>query len=245
MMSKTSTTEKRRMVRPRTVVLFLVLGPLLGVRPSSGLDAKLFRMLEGDNRHVGVNYAVEAVSLSSPMIEGGWAIKRGIEGWIREDQRALGSGALAAMALAGTQILSVSLKYLVRRDRPVRQRYHPRLWNTRYTPSFPSGHAASSATMATLIIAEYPRYRFPLMAYAALSGYAQIYTGNHYPSDVLAGWILGYGTARLMLRYQRAIRKCCPRLSRTSVFRTQEGWGIAAIYRFGSENPHSVPALFP
>ena len=69
----------------------------------------------------------------------------------------------------------------------------------------------------------------PLIAYAALSGYAQVYTGNHYPSDVLGGWTLGYVVARLAIRYDRAIQKHCSWLSQTVVFRTREGWGVGWV----------------
>lgn len=202
---------------------------LLGTRLVSGVDEELFRALEGDNRYVEANYALEIFSLSTPMIEGGVATARCLVGWIRRDRRTWERGILTTAALGGTQALSVSLKYLIRRKRPVRHRYRPRLWNTRHTPSFPSGHAASSAALATLLVSEYPKYRLPLIAYAALSGYAQVYTGNHYPSDILGGWALGYITARLVIRYDRAIQKHCPWLSQTVVFRTQEGWGVGWV----------------
>ena len=213
----------------KETVAFLVLTLLLGARLAPGADEEFFRALEGDNRHVGANYALEIFSLSTPMIEGGVATTRCLMGRIRGDRRAWERGILTATALAGTQALSVSLKYLIRRERPVRHRYRPRLWNTRHTPSFPSGHAASSAALATLLISEYPRYRLPLIAYAALSGYAQVYTGNHYPSDVLGGWTLGYVVARLAIRYDRAIQKHCSWLSQTVVFRTREGWGVGWV----------------
>jgi len=75
---------------------FLVLTLLLGTRLASGADEELFRALEGDNRHVGANYALEIFSLSTPMIEGGVATKRCMTGWIRGDRRAWERGILTA-----------------------------------------------------------------------------------------------------------------------------------------------------
>ena len=34
-----------------------------------------------------------------------------------------------------------------------------------------------------------PRWRVALMAYAVAMGFALVYTGEHYVSDVLAGWL--------------------------------------------------------
>jgi len=87
------------------------------------------------------------------------------------------------------------LKYIVRRDRPKR-RYQPRLWNTRITPSFPSGHTASFTTFAIIMGLYYPKIKpFPV-GLAVLTGYSQIFVGNHYISDVIAGWTIGYLVAR-------------------------------------------------
>jgi membrane-associated phospholipid phosphatase len=35
-----------------------------------------------------------------------------------------------------------------------------------------------------------------MIGYTLLSGYSQVYVGNHYVSDVLAGWVLGWITGR-------------------------------------------------
>ena len=66
------------------------------------------------------------------------------------------------------------------------------MWNTRITPSFPSGHTTASVTFATVIGLHYPQHRFTSSTFALLSAYSQIYTGNHYVGDILAGLALGY-----------------------------------------------------
>ena len=63
--------------------------------------------------------------------------------------------------------------------------------------SFPSGHAATAFAGATAIALEQPAWAVPAYGWAALVGYSRMYTGVHYPSDVLAGAAVGVGSAYL------------------------------------------------
>lgn len=57
--------------------------------------------------------------------------------------------------------------------------------------SFPSGHTAGAFVFAILFGHFFPIVSVPLLIWAALVGYSRIYVGVHYPTDVLAGSILG------------------------------------------------------
>ncbi|MGC8516483.1 MAG: phosphatase PAP2 family protein [Candidatus Acidifodinimicrobium sp.] len=68
--------------------------------------------------------------------------------------------------------------------------------------SFPSGHALiviGGATVALLMLKK--RYSLPLLAEALIVSYSRIYTGMHYPTDVIAGAFLGAGIAVLSVVY--------------------------------------------
>ena len=41
----------------------------------------------------------------------------------------------------------------------------------------------------------HPRSTPWMIGYTLLSGYSQVYVGNHYISDIIAGWMLGYAVA--------------------------------------------------
>ena len=68
-------------------------------------------------------------------------------------------------------------------------------------PSFPSAHTTFSFMMAILLSAWFPRYRIIFLVVAAFIGWTRIYLGLHYPTDVIAGAILGYGVTELFLHW--------------------------------------------
>ena len=57
--------------------------------------------------------------------------------------------------------------------------------------SFPSGHTAGSFAAATVMSHFYPRWRIPLYAVALGVGLSRTYLGQHYPSDVGGGALIG------------------------------------------------------
>lgn len=60
---------------------------------------------------------------------------------------------------------------------------------------FPSGHAASAAAFSGVVGSQLPALRVPMNALAVAVVFSRVYTGVHYPGDVLAGWLLGRGIA--------------------------------------------------
>ena len=66
-------------------------------------------------------------------------------------------------------------------------------------PSFPSAHGAFAFMMATVLSHWFPRYRIIFYIAAGFIVWTRIYLGLHYPTDVIAGGLLGYGITRFFL----------------------------------------------
>lgn len=102
----------------------------------------------------------------------------------------------ASLALASATVNTLG-KGAVRRSRPVLDtvpviRHLPR---QPLTSSFPSGHAASAAAFAAGVALESRGWGAVLAPVAFSVAFSRVYTGVHYPSDVLVGAALGVGAA--------------------------------------------------
>ncbi|MFF9687610.1 bifunctional phosphatase PAP2/diacylglycerol kinase family protein [Streptomyces sp. NPDC014623] len=103
---------------------------------------------------------------------------------------------VASLAVASAAINTVA-KQAVRRERPLLDKVPVvrQLKRQPFTTSFPSGHAASAAAFATGVALESKGWGAAVAPVAAAVAASRVYTGVHYPSDVLAGAALGVGAA--------------------------------------------------
>ena len=111
---------------------------------------------------------------------------------IRQSWRAL---EFLLTASVGSIIINQTVKRLLHRARP-------HLWVTpapEFDYGFPSGHAMASMTLvAVLIILSWKsRWRWFVVIigtlFVLIIGWTRLYLGVHYPSDVLAGWMVALG----------------------------------------------------
>jgi undecaprenyl-diphosphatase len=123
------------------------------------------------------------------------------------------TGVFVAFASGGALVVNAALKHLFQRPRPD---VVPHLRDV-MTMSFPSGHALTSAVVyltlgaLSMRIAERPLTKAYCMAMAmlvtVLVGASRVYLGVHYPTDVLAGWLIGLSWALLCWIVERWLER--------------------------------------
>lgn len=122
----------------------------------------------------------------------------------RENQRAV-LRALVALVLSGALVGVCNLLYF--RDRPFRYHDVNLLFYYPTDSSFPSNSVTVVFSFATTIWLRDRRWGWPLMLLAGGFALSRVYCGVHYPADVLAGFILGAGTAWVLTRYGRPLNR--------------------------------------
>jgi undecaprenyl-diphosphatase len=108
-------------------------------------------------------------------------------------------GRIAALLLIPTialsdQLNSSFLKFIIDRPRPCLELSNVHLLvgcGSGY--SFPSSHAVNNFAAATVLSYFLPRQAWAFFCFAGVMAFSRIYVGVHYPSDVLAGSIIGLG----------------------------------------------------
>ncbi len=90
---------------------------------------------------------------------------------------------------------NVVFKRLVRRQRPIDSVPEERRLVQPESSSFPSGHSASAAAFSGIVDRAYPKLWLPMNGLAVTVAFSRVYTGVHYPGDVLGGWLLGKSVA--------------------------------------------------
>lgn len=118
------------------------------------------------------------------------------------------AGLQTLFALLSASVLCHVLKVLIDRPRPD---LWPSVLPLPADAAFPSAHSAQAMALAVALLYFAPsgwrlRVGAGLILLAGLVGLSRLYLQVHWPSDVVAGWLLGAGVAILSLRLAKVRR---------------------------------------
>lgn len=175
---------------------------------SQNADIRLLRHINLDrNEHYdgffkGVTHSAAVISYATPvLLYGAEFLNHDSVG----KQKAIYIGATLIAASA----ITVILKYAVDRPRPFITYPDLEKLAGAGSPSFPSGHTSDAFALATSLSISYPKWYVivPSYAWAGTVGYSRMHLGVHYPSDVLAGALIGAGSAYLCHKGQQWLNR--------------------------------------
>jgi membrane-associated phospholipid phosphatase len=180
----------------RAIIITLILIPEISY--SQNIDIRLLRAINSPESLPSDNF-FRFVSDSHAYIILGTNAALGVAGFIRKDDEMKNKALEMIVASAATLGISQAIKYTVNRERPF-VKYPDIMKKTGAgDPSFPSGHTSAAFSAATSLSLSYPEWYVivPSYAWAGTVGYSRMHLGAHYPSDVLAGALIGSGCAWL------------------------------------------------
>jgi membrane-associated phospholipid phosphatase len=149
-----------------------------------------------------VTNSVGALSVATPIIL--YSV-----GLIKKDSTFKKQAIFVGQTLAVSTFVTYALKHSIKRARPYETYADIERDAATDTYSFPSGHTSMAFATATALSMAHPKWYViaPSFAWAGAVGYSRLHLGVHYPTDVLAGAIVGSGSAYLSYRLNKWINK--------------------------------------
>lgn len=116
-----------------------------------------------------------------------WFVGRRPENRLRHREAALSAVIAGVLGL----ILNIIISHIWFRTRPFVALHTTPLIHHSADASFPSDHTTGSMGLAAGAIVYDRKIGIFFGVFSLLIGFARVYVGVHYPTDVLAGWIIG------------------------------------------------------
>lgn len=149
-----------------------------------------------------------SINISNAGVYGLGATAGGIflTGLLTHNEHATDTGIRSAEASIDSVLLYAALKAILARQRPYTGQGEGKFFSGNWTAgSFPSGHATLAWTLATVVAREYPNWPVRLLMYGVATAVSttRVTGGVHFPSDVFAGSVIGFGVGTFVVHKDR------------------------------------------
>jgi membrane-associated phospholipid phosphatase len=173
---------------------------------SQNVDINLLKHIHS-NRYEKLDPTLELITNSVTPLSIAVPVGTATYALITKDDQSLQDAMEISSTVLVSGLLSVGLKYAINRERPFDT--YPFITAATHadTPSFPSGHTTHAFALATSVSLVYQDWYIVVPSYlwAGAVGYTRMALGVHYPSDVLAGALIGSGSAYLCHKINQKI----------------------------------------
>ena len=149
-----------------------------------------------------ISTTVTPVSIGAPLVIYGI-------GLIKQDSSLKKKGLFIGQSVLVSSFITVALKRTIKRERPFITYSDIENITEASSYAFPSGHTSNAFAAATSISMAFPKWYVivPTFIWAGSVGYSRMHLGVHYPSDVLAGALVGSGSAYLSFEINKWLNK--------------------------------------
>ena len=190
------------------VIGFFVFFFYLSTIHSQNVDIDILKKINL-NRNTSLDGTFKSISQSAVPISVATPLLIYSLGMINNDSVAKQKALFIGETFLVSAFITVVSKKIIKTNRPYET--YPILQPVVSEASYamPSGHTSTAFATATSLSLAYPKWYVvaPSFIWAGTIGYSRMHLGAHYPSDVLAGALVGSGSAYLTYKANQWINK--------------------------------------
>ncbi len=193
----------------RKFFLFLIgMGLMLHDLNAQGFDIRVLRAINV-HRNTQFDRPMQAISNSEYAIGIGTPLLMGSIALINRDSLLWRKSLVLTASVVANTGATYVLKRIIDRPRPGVSYPDIQAFEAEKRFSFPSGHTSNAFATATSLSLAFKKWYVvvPTFAWATTVGYSRMHLGMHYPTDVLAGALVGAGSAWLCYQGNRYLQK--------------------------------------